>query len=53
MSPSRIATTQCKLLLSLFAVFGEDVTGLGLTNLGFWTTVSIACLRHAIDADRF
>lgn len=43
LSPIRIAAVQCKLLLSLFAVFGEDASGLALTKLGFWMTVSLPC----------
>ncbi|KFY65397.1 hypothetical protein V496_02589 [Pseudogymnoascus sp. VKM F-4515 (FW-2607)] len=38
LSPIRIAAVQCKLLLSLFAVFGEDASGIALTKLGFWMT---------------
>ncbi|KFY79552.1 hypothetical protein V499_01484 [Pseudogymnoascus sp. VKM F-103] len=38
MSPSTIAAAQCKLLLSLFAVFSGDVTEQALTQWGYWTT---------------
>jgi hypothetical protein len=50
LSPEKIAADQCKLLVTLFAVFGDDATT-ALTKLGHWTTVSSPSRKHAADAD--